>query len=371
VVTNEQYDKLVSLLHERTSVERRDGVQFLLKRIPDSEAEGELDRRVLEITKQQAAAMAAMTMPDFSKMDLFETGRMMRAQMGWKNNDVTRTGIATSSRTIDGTDGPIPIRIYTPAQGTAMPAVLFFHGGGFVGGTLDVVENPCKALAEYAGAVVVSVDYRLAPENPFPAGLTDCFDAVKWVYAHADELNVNRTQIAVCGDSAGGNLATICAMKDAEQGLGMIGYQALIYPTTNMAAAETDDFAWSLDAYTINNHRELISAGLLGMGQSVNILDLLYLQGRVAATDPYASPLLADEEALRSMPETMIVTAEYDYLRLECEAYARKLARAGVPTTLVQYNGMDHAFIDKIGQYPQAEDCMRQIAQGLRQRFSR
>ncbi|MFD0697744.1 alpha/beta hydrolase [Paenibacillus sp. GCM10027628] len=364
----EPYATLVSLLEENAVVVKRNNYDYVVKPIPDSDAEGQLDPRVHRVQQQQAEAMASADRPIFDPSDIPNFVKTMRAVFGWKNDDVTRSEIATVYKTIDGTNGPIPLRIYTPAREGRMPAVVFFHGGGFLAGTVGVVENPCKALAEKAGAVVVSVDYRLAPEHAFPAGLTDCFESVQWVYEHAGEIGVNPQQIAVSGDSAGGNLATVCALMDRDKGTGMIQYQALIYPTVNMVGVETEDFKWSLDEYDIRNHHELIVAGVKGLGGMGNLILDLYLQNNAEPTDPYVAPLLA--EHLSGMPETLIVTAEYDYLRLECESYARKLSRSGVSTKLIQYNGMDHAFLDKTGLYPQAEDCVNEIAKEMKRIFS-
>ncbi|WP_434059743.1 alpha/beta hydrolase [Paenibacillus odorifer] len=361
------YENLLAELERRTEVKNVKGIDMMIKKLPDSDAEGEMDARVLQTTIESAEKMAAMGKPPEGEFDLMAMVKGMRAMMGWPNTDVTTTDIRTESRDIEGSEGSIPVRIYSPAEGSNVPAVVFFHGGGFLGGTLDVVENPCKAIAEKANAVVVSVDYRLAPEHPFPAGFNDCFDAVRWVYEHAAELNVNPNQIAVCGDSAGGNLSTVCAMKDRDLGTGMIKFQTLLYPTVNMAGAATDDFEWNIEEYTINNHHELIKGLLMGMGDMTAMLDNIYLQGKVPATSAYTSPLLVED--LSGMPDTLIITAQYDYLTLECEAYARKLQRAGVNTQYIRYNGVDHAFMDKIGIYPQAEDCMNEIANGIKRIF--
>ncbi|MFD0617162.1 alpha/beta hydrolase [Paenibacillus sp. GCM10027629] len=370
MVKNETYEQWVKSLQERTEVVDRKGSEVIIKKLPDTDAVGELDPRVYEINAEAAKAMAGAEFPDPSQMDMVSFALKMREFMGWKNFDVTTTDIRTEARMIPGTDIEIPVRIYTPAAaaGRQVPAMIFFHGGGFMGGTLDVVENPCKVIAERAETVVVSVDYRLAPEHAYPAGLTDCFDVVKWVYANAESIGVNREQIAVSGDSAGGNLATVCAMKDRDQGTNMIKYQALIYPTTNMAGTTTDDFEWTIDQYTINNHQELIVGGIMGMGGSTKMLEHVYVQGNEHVEHPYLSPLLAED--LSGMPETLVISAEFDYLRLENEAYARKLERAGVKTSCMQYSGMDHAFMDKMGQYPQAEDCMNEIAKGMKRVFA-
>ncbi len=362
------YVNLVSKLSKDVQAVQKRGFDFIVKPIPDSNAIGELDPRVLQVTLQAAEKMAATENQSFDPSDTLGFVQGMRAMMGWNNDDVTKGKVETTYKTIDGTNGPIPLRIYTPSNEGILPAVVFFHGGGFIGGSVDVVENPCKALAEKAGAVVISVDYRLAPEHPYPAGLTDCFESVTWVYEHAEEIRVNPQQIAISGDSAGGNLSTVCALMDREKGTEMIKFQALIYPSVNMAGVQTEDFNWSLDQYEIRNYSELIIPMIKGLAESGELFFRLYLQSKAEITDPHVSPLLSDQ--LSNMPETLIATAEFDYLKVECEAYAAKLARSGVPTKLIQYNGTDHAFMDKIGLYPQAEDLINEIAKEVKRVFA-
>ncbi|MEH7484297.1 alpha/beta hydrolase [Neobacillus drentensis] len=360
---SKEYNVLVNLLKERTITEERDGMEVHLKQIPDSDHVGELDPRVFEVlnTPEQ-------DFPDFGQLEMKDIPfDRLREVMGWPNQDITQTGIQTDFQTIEGENGSIPIRIYSPKEGSNLPAIVYFHGGGFFGGSVDTVENPCKAISEKAQAVVISVDYRLAPENLFPAGLTDCFDVVKWVYQNAETLNVNRNQLVVSGDSAGGNLATACALKDRDLGTKMIKLQALIYPVVDLAHTENEVYEWSLSKYEINNHQDLILRGLKQMRGSSDFLLQVYLGGQTDSVHPYASPLFADD--LSGLPETLIVTAEYDALRLEAEAYAKKLKRFDVKTKLIQYNGMDHAFFDKIGQYPQAEDCVDEIVKAMRSLF--
>ncbi|WP_233589706.1 alpha/beta hydrolase [Exiguobacterium sp. SH0S7] len=350
------YERLVdelSAVHIRETI---DGVETTIKPIPDSSKQGDLDPRVLANTSQPASADEAPAPFDLAAV---------RASMGWPNRDVTTRPITTESISIPSLEGDIPARLYRPESDEPLPAVLFFHGGGFFGGTLDTVENPCKALAEKANAVVVSVDYRLAPEHPFPAGLHDCFQAVKWVYDQADELGVLRDNIAVAGDSAGGNLATGCCLLDRAQQTSMISFQALIYPVVNLGSVPTDDYAWDIAQYDIRHHHDLIRGMVLALSDADSMFNNIYLQGATDVTHPLVSPLLADD--LKNLPPTLIVTAEYDYLRLEGEAYARKLARDGVKTRLIQYRGIDHAFLDKIGDYPQAEDCMNEIANEMKE----
>lgn len=349
------YDQLFHPLAELGQPQTIDGIETIIKPIPDSDVTGDLDPRVLAVIKGYSASEPK------SSFDLASA----RANMGWPNRDVTKTVITTETVNIPSGDGDIPARMYRPNTTETLPAILFFHGGGFFGGTLDTVENPCKRLAEKANALVVSVDYRLAPEHPFPAGLDDCFAAVEWVYLQAEKLNVNRHQIAVAGDSAGGNLATACCLMDRAQGTNWITFQALVYPVVNLGSIPTEDYEWTLDRYEIKHHHDLIRGVVMALGDSENLLNQIYLQGKAELTDPLVSPLFAED--VTGLPPALIITAEYDYLRLEGEAYARKLARDGVKTRLIQYRGVDHAFMDKLGDYPQAEDCLAEIANGLKE----
>ncbi|WP_214715356.1 alpha/beta hydrolase [Exiguobacterium sp. s151] len=348
-------DMLVTTLGQMRNIVLHDGIETIIKPIPDSDVSGDLDPRVLAVIKGYAAAE-----PETS-FDLASA----RASMGWSNRDVTTMDITTDHVMIPSADGDIPARLYRPRTEEALPAIVFFHGGGFFGGTLDTVENPCKLLAEKANALVVSVDYRLAPEHPFPAGLNDCYRAVEWVYEQADELNVLQDRLAVAGDSAGGNLATACCLLERSKGLNRIHYQALVYPVVNLGSIPTDDYEWRLDDYEIKHHHDLIRGVVMALGDSDGLLNHVYLQGKAELTDPLVSPLFAEDVA--GLPPALLITAEYDYLRLEGEAYAGKLARAGVKTRLIQYRGMDHAFMDKLGDFPQAEDCMTEIANGMKE----
>lgn len=216
-----------------------------------------------------------------------------------------------------------------------------------------------KPLAEKAGAVVVSVDCRLAPEYPDPAGLTDCLDAVTWVHTHAKELGVDPMRLAVAGDSAGGNLSAACAIMDRDRKGGMIALQAHIYPTVDLACAPRDEYRWDLSEYSIKHQRELIESMILTLRADACRLHRAYLQGN-DPTDPLVSPLYVPDAT--GLAPALILTAEYDALRLEAEAFARKLTRAAVRTRVIRYCGIDHAFVDKVGLYPQAEDCTKEIA---------
>jgi len=359
-----EYRRLLSLLQTRTFITESKGLTIEIKPVPDRDQDGDLDPRVLKVIGNQKVGSLFPEQFFSGHFDLKALDiAKIRSSMGWPNSDVTAGGIHTEKRTIPGTERRIPIIMYSPRVPARMPAVLFFHGGGFIGGTVGVVENACKALAQKAGAVVVSVDYRLAPEHPFPAGLTDCFDAVTWVHAHAMELDIDPGRLVVAGDSAGGNLSAACAIMDRDGKTEMIALQALIYPTLDLACKPCEEYAWDLSEYSICSNHELIERMIMALRADAGLLHKVYLQGE-DPTDPLVSPLYVSDAT--GLAPTLILTAEYDALRLEAEAFARKLMRASVRTRVIRYCGMDHAFVDKVGLYPQAEDCMEEIAAEVR-----
>ncbi len=349
------YQELLNRLKKETRIICEQGLEIMVKRIPDLEEEGVFDPRVLEVRKREKEIN--------TEFDYKRTIVDIRAGMGWPNKDVTDGTIRSMGRTIQGKNGNLPVKIYIPKEDKKRPCILFFHGGGFFGGSLKCVENPCKCIAQYAGAAVVSVDYRLAPEHPFPQGFEDCFDAVSWVYNNSHLINIDKEKIGVCGDSAGGNLAAVCALKDKNSGSNMIKFQAMLYPVVDIGMLRPG-YEWCMDSYCIKGGDELITESVTALGKSADLIIGLYLNGnRELAENEYVSPIFADDVSL--LPPALIVTAEYDYLRVEGEAYGKKLKEAGVPVRMIRYNGMDHAFMDKIGLYPQAEDAMREVAENF------
>ena len=230
--------------------------------------------------------------------------------------------------TIPGPAQPIPIRVYRPSLASDAPVLMFFHGGGYVICDLDSHDRQCRTLANASGCVVVSVDYRLAPEHKFPAATDDGYAATRYIAEHAVEFGVDASRMAVAGDSAGGNMATVVAMMARDRGAPALRFQLLIYPVTTFGRDDSP----SMSQYA-NDHfltRELMD----WFGDSY-----LNPEDRRSA---YASPLLADD--LRGLPPAMVITAECDPLRDQGEAYARKLEAAGVPVQLKRYEGMIHPF---------------------------
>lgn len=221
------------------------------------------------------------------------------------------------------------VRIYWPETTGPAPLVVFFHGGGFVLCSLDTHDELARGLCQGAGAVVVSADYRLAPEAPYPAAPDDCYAALVWAVAHAAELGADGARVAVAGDSAGGNLAAVTALRARDLGGPALRHQCLIYPVTD-CRFDTPSYIENAEGYFLTT-------------ESMRWFWSHYLQDMGLATEPYASPLRAP--SLSGLPPALVITAEYDPLRDDGERYAQALAAAGVPTTLRRYDGMIHGFV--------------------------
>ncbi|HEY4266448.1 MAG TPA: alpha/beta hydrolase [Micropepsaceae bacterium] len=251
-----------------------------------------------------------------------------------------------------GPAGPVPLRIYTPvaAGTTALPGIVYFHGGGFVLGDLDCYDGLCRALANESGCRVVSVEYRLAPEHPFPAAVEDCFAAAKWVEQHAPDLGIDPNRLAIAGDSAGANLAAVtCLLAKANKLTPHIAFQLLIYPVTHFErAASIRPFGsgYFLENRTIDWYRDL------------------YVPGDADASDPRLSPLKAKD--VSGLPPAYIVTAGFDPLRDEAIAYADRLKQAGVTVNHVDYPSMIHGFFSMQGFIPLSIEAIGAAAHAVR-----
>jgi acetyl esterase len=257
-------------------------------------------------------------------------------------------------RRIAGPAGEIGMRLYAPDAPGPLPALVFFHGGGFVIGSLDSHDGVCRELANAARCAVVSVDYRLAPEHKFPAAPEDCFAATRWVAANARALGLDPARLAVGGDSAGGCLAAVAAQLCRERGGPALRFQLLVYPVT--------DCRFDTPSYRENAEGYLLTRSLMQWFWNH------YLQDPAEGESPLASPLRA--EKLDGLPPALVLTAEYDPLRDEGEAYARRLERAGVPTTLTRYDGMFHGFFGMGAAIDRSRDAIAEAARHLRKAFA-
>jgi acetyl esterase/lipase len=254
-------------------------------------------------------------------------------------------------RKIAGRSGDIPVRIYVPAGDGPFPGVVFLHGGGWVIGGLDTHDNICRAIARRAGAVVVSVDYRLAPEHPFPAALEDSVDAAAWVADNAAALAIDPRRLVIAGDSAGGALSTIVAAKARDTGGPAFALQVLVYPVADLSSFDTASHAeFAEDHFLTRSLMEWFATH--------------YIPRAEDRTRPDASPAcIAD---LRGLPPALVITAECDPLRDEGEAYAKRMQEAGVPVTLTRYAGMIHPFLHFVVVTPNAHKALDEIASAIR-----
>jgi acetyl esterase len=227
--------------------------------------------------------------------------------------------------------GSVPARRYRPARlGSPAPAFMFFHGGGFVAGSIASHDNVCRELAGVAGAVVVSVDYRLAPEHPYPAGVDDAVDATTWVAANAGDLGVDEGRMGVAGDSAGACLATAVALHARDQGGPALALQVLAYPKIDFVNDHP-------------SHHEDVGPAGISMGMA-RLFDSSYLPDPAQRHEPFASPLAAPD--LAGLPPAIIVSAARDTLRDEAEQYGRRLHKAGVPVATMRAVGLLHGFLN-------------------------
>src|SRR5213594_3317229 len=259
------------------------------------------------------------------------------------------------NRTVPGPRGEIPLRVYTPEGRAPFPVLVYFHGGGWVIGNLETHDGVCRHLANAAGAVVVSVEYRLAPEHPFPASGEDAYAATRWVAANAAVIGGDAKRIAVGGDSAGGNLAAVVSLMARDRGGPPLVFQLLVYPVTNVPSAQTASYRENAEGYFLT-------------AKMMHWFWDHYCGKNPDLSDPYLCPLRAKD--LKRLPPALVVTAEFDPLRDEGEAYAARLREAGVPVTSKRYPGMIHGFFGMGAVLTQARAATKEAAEALRAAFA-
>lgn len=363
-------EKLLKRLIDKQYSEIRDDVPYLIKPVPEDVADGMMDPRVLKqckminilikfLPKKPKPAQESVAM--FRKM--FNTAKSIN---NW--ND----GVKCEKVTVKSYDGyEVPVLVYKRLDAKQnLPVFYYIHGGGFFGGGTHVVEQMCKFLTQKFDCLVFSVDYRLCPENHYPTPIDDCYSVLEWIYANAQKYGGDKNKISISGDSAGGNAAAVCTLKDRDNKTGMIKMQYLLYPTVNMANKKTKFFDGAdIGKYNINPKQKKYLAAMMGMmtGDTLN-LEAIYVQGHEKIDHPYISPIFAD---LKGLPPTRMFFGEHDFLYIEDAAYARHLQDVGNDVKVTLYKGMGHGFVDQMGVNPQAEDLMGEIAKSLSETFTK
>jgi acetyl esterase len=261
---------------------------------------------------------------------------------------------AVADHTVPVAGGEITVRVYSPGGPGPHPALVFYHGGGWVIGDLYTHDGICRSITNAAACVVASVDYRLAPEFRYPVAAEDSYAALRWVVDKAAPLSIDARRVAVGGDSAGGNLAAVVALMARDRGGPALVQQTLIYPVTNH------------DLDTPSYHEN--ATGYILTREGMRWFWRHYLGREEQGKEPHASPLLA--KSLGGLPPALVITAGCDPLRDEGEAYAARLRDAGVPVTLTRYEGIFHGFIRMTRLHDKARAALDEIGGSLRKAFA-
>jgi acetyl esterase len=308
----------------------------------------ELDPQVQAVLE----GMDAENVPPFQALST-EHARALITELFVRENEaeVLPDSVSMQDMSIEGPESSIPIRIYRPDGDGPFPGLVYVHGGGWVVGGLDEYDDVCAKLAAQAGRVVVSVDYRLAPEHPFPAAVEDAYAALQWTADHTDLLNVQSDRIAMAGDSAGGNLTAATALMTRDRGGPPIERQVLIYPAVN-----------PLDLHQYESYEENGEGYFLEYGSMEWFYDR-YVQHVTDQRNAYAFPILADD--LSDLPPATVVTAGFDPLRDEGIEYAERLEDAGVPVDHEHYERMIHGFVSLSEEVDTGQAAIESLAEHL------
>lgn len=295
---------------------------------------------VAELTREQRDRARSLAWPAVPPVT-WVTGAVPRGVTVWDSRLPARDGVS------------LPTRVYRPASAADAPppVVVYLHGGGWVLGSVRGYDALCGFVADAVGAVVVSIDYRLAPEHPAPQAVLDAVDAVRWVGAHAGELGADGSRLAVCGDSAGANLCAVAALVVRDEGGPRIAHQALLYPGTDATMGHP-----SVEA--------MADAPMLTRDDIVGYLGHYLTGSGLDVKDPLVSPFWASD--LSGLPPALVQTADLDPLRDEGQAYAARLADAGVAVRATTYAGAPHGFMSIPGVTPAAAQARFELAAELR-----
>lgn len=333
--------------------------QCSFRRIPDTEQLHIADPKVIE--KVESSGNYFLTYED--PVEIFSTDLpSLRNEMGSANKDLCTSTIEEIPYLADLPGRMIPITFFRIPNGEKQKAVIFIHGGGFIGGSTNVLRNQCRFLAEQSRATVVSIDYRLAPENPFPNGLNDCKNMIQWLADHASDWNIFSDNFIISGESAGGNLAVACSLSDMGK---YIALTIPIYGALDLSKVHQINY-WDYNKYTvIPEHKKYITTRLNRFRRLGAVIQDMYIPKCEDIRNPSISPLYAKDYS--NLSKVIVIEAEYDFFRLSNDLFAEKLLNARIPCEVIRYQGMDHGFYDRLGYCQQTKDCILEIAKQIQE----
>ena len=328
-----------------------DGLSLEVRPVPDDDREHAMDPRVFEMARRRLSGATAT--PGIN--DVIS----MRERPNKESHAIDDGSVTERVALMNLGDRLIPLHIFEPQRSsTGSVAVLaYFHGGGFTVGNVGQFRNPLRLIAQLSGCVVTYTEYRLAPECPYPAGVEDCSGTVDWLCEHAKELGIDPERIAVAGDSAGGSLSNAVAQLQA--GRGRVKLVMEMYPLTDAGPVPA---AWSYDLYPMRDEQRVEAKSRVDRFKNPgDSLAETYAMGSHEVTaGPLVSALNCRDFSV--FPRTVVITADYDYLRYQGELFAKRLLDAGVSVRAIRYAGCDHGFFETCGVLPQVEDLCRVMA---------
>lgn len=359
-----KYDvHLVKRIQEKQHIENIDGLDTLIKPIPDDDRINVMDPRVLEIAKKKKEMFATR-----QKKTGFSLANE-RFRPDKVTYDLTTREINCEERLIKILDDHmIELFIYRPegTENKTLPVMVYFHGGGWTAGDMKLYKNQMKLVSDLGECVCIFPEYRLAPECPYPGPIDDCYETIKYVVDNAESLHVDKNKLMVAGDSAGGGLLFSCLYRDVNH---LIKKGFGIYPSVDHSSYENNKFyKWSYDQYpVIEEHREFVESRIdrIRLGTTGDSEKSLYLQGKVSCEDPRISAVYMDDEMVKQFPLMVMAYSEYDFLRVQDEYMCKHMRELGVSCKAIRYSGCDHGFFDLLGTIPQAEELCYVLAEEI------
>jgi len=357
-----KYDeKLVQEIKKSQRIEKMDGIDVLIKPIPDDSRENVLDPRVLAIAIQKKKMFSSRSEGGFKLSN--ERYRPDKVTV-----DLTTVPIVENEKLI-GINGTHMIDLFfyqREDRSEKSPVMIYLHGGGFTAGDNRLYKNQMRLIAEKSGALIIFPEYRLAPECPFPGQIDDAYGTVKWVYENAEYLKVDPSKFMVAGDSAGGSLTNACLLLDKDR---IIKKVFELYPGVGFGDYKKQNkYEWSYEKYPIiEDQKEYAYSRIDRIKNSAgtNAKDSLYLQGKTEFENPLVSVMFATDEQLLKFPPIVLVASEYDYLRVGSDYFVKRIKNLGLTIKSVLYCGCDHGFFDLLGTVVQSEEMCDFIAEEI------